>query len=371
MRGMCSNDDRRRRAMFANMADRKLYNKIASDVNYDFKLDSAAGRDDGSDPVGRYIRDTYIMQSCFNDKEVAGIIEDFERRPRIKKTKEDLVVGSYDDISDGDKFSIGRSVFVDDAVLVPGSYSSVDLNTSGFGESLGGVQTVSELPSNKYNDMVVVNSVPENDFLTEYAKTITKSPSNDIVIDQDKSDAIKTADDFILKYGASIKPDTAPIGNVMVDDEYKGGLVNLVVRSDGDKLRRMDKVLNLQSRIPETKIDVKEVNDRMTITINGVTKVVDVPLRDLFHHGFNVRTIDKLHDNYRLNENDLSIKERDRVFELFGEGCAKGRDGSEFSRDDDIVKLDSELKRFDASVIYPTNYDGMKNMLELLKAGKI
>jgi hypothetical protein len=80
----------------------------------------------------------------------------------------------------------------------------------------------------------------------------------------------------------------------------------------------LDEVFNLHSRGPINKIDIKEVGGRLSINIDGQTKIIDIPIGDdIYLNNLQWKTITKLNEGIRLNEFDLSHDEKRRLKELF------------------------------------------------------
>lgn len=90
-------------------------------------------------------------------------------------------------------------------------------------------------------------SKPDYDYLEQYGKTV-KPDEHSISIGEDKSNIPEQIDDFLLKYAADMEPEKKPIGAIDVDDEYKSGAIELVVESNRNKLKHMDRVFNWKSR---------------------------------------------------------------------------------------------------------------------------
>jgi hypothetical protein len=169
----------------------------------------------------------------------------------------------------------------------------------------------------KVEEVVTTNIPSDLDYIEQYAKTI-KPVDSSINVGEDRSDVTKEADDFLLKYASNIKPKKRLVGATNVDDEYKGDNVKLLIRSNKKKLDALDEVFNLQSRSPGPRIDIKEINGRLSVNIDGKTKTIDIPIGDdIYLNNLKLDTVTKLHEGYRLNESDLSLEERRRLKGLF------------------------------------------------------
>jgi hypothetical protein len=215
---------------------------------------------------------------------------------------------------------IGASLGPAEIEFKPADYSGIVV--TGFKETELSPSTESVpdwVTSSSVTPVEGIKHSSELDTLAEYAKTV-KPTDTSISIDEDKSNIMEQADDYILKYGSTIKPEKRVVGATRVDDEYKGGMVNLVVRSDKKKLDELDKVFNLHSRSPGERINLKGVDGKLSISIDGKSKIIDIPISDpIYYNNLRYSTVEKIYDGFRLNEHDLSVEEIKRVKELFGD----------------------------------------------------
>jgi hypothetical protein len=117
------------------------------------------------------------------------------------------------------------SVLDDDSNLVVSSSDVPDWVTS------SSVQVVQEVP---------VHTTSGPDYLKQYANTI--KPSVDSILIGD--DVVKP-NDAILQYASDMEPEKKIVGATEVDDEYANKPVNLTVKTNYRKLKKMDKLLHM------------------------------------------------------------------------------------------------------------------------------
>jgi hypothetical protein len=209
--------------------------------------------------------------------------------------------------------------------------AEVDFKSSSYGPiRITGVKEIDLSPtSESVPDWVGVSNSPvveettiststEPDYLSQYAKNI-KSADSSISIGEDKSNVNKQVDDFLLQYASTVQPEKKHVGAVRTDDEYKGEATELIVRGGNrKKLKELDEVFNLHSRGPVNKINIKEVDGKLSMNLDGKTKIIDVPIGDdIYLNNLQWKTITKLNEGFRLNEFDLSHDEKRRLKELF------------------------------------------------------